>query len=198
MTIGDWSAWCKTMILLHMSSQDSGETSEFLELSDYICSSAGSPGGGRVTQKCLHPGWGRGHGAHVWGRVALAWPRESGTNAGVSSQLSRLGQGRGGATERQGSSGETLLLSPRTHYRLDCCQARRRLRTTMTTTMRPSLERKYVTGHCTCTDLCDQDAQQFDELDPTESKRRLAVIVDRIDADSDGKVSLEELQRWVS
>lgn len=40
-------------------------------------------------------------------------------------------------------------------------------------------------------------AHSFDELSPTESKERLAKIVDKIDRDSDGFVTLDELKDWI-
>ncbi|XP_077994163.1 calumenin-A-like isoform X1 [Glandiceps talaboti] len=42
-----------------------------------------------------------------------------------------------------------------------------------------------------------QDAAQFDELDPEESKRRLGIIYDKIDTDGDGKVTEDELKAWI-
>jgi len=41
------------------------------------------------------------------------------------------------------------------------------------------------------------EAGEFDDLTPEESQRRLAVIVDRIDTDGDGRVTVEELQQWI-
>ena len=41
------------------------------------------------------------------------------------------------------------------------------------------------------------EAAEFDELSPEESQRRLGEIVDRIDVNSDGQVSVEELQQWI-
>ncbi|EDW79487.1 uncharacterized protein Dwil_GK20385 [Drosophila willistoni] len=41
------------------------------------------------------------------------------------------------------------------------------------------------------------EAKKFDELTPEESKRRLGVIVDRIDEDKDGLVTLAELKNWI-
>lgn len=41
------------------------------------------------------------------------------------------------------------------------------------------------------------EAGEFDDLTPEESQRRLAVIVDRIDTDGDGSVTVEELQQWI-
>merc|ERR1712088_344674 len=45
--------------------------------------------------------------------------------------------------------------------------------------------------------LGEDQAEEFDQLDPAESRRRLAVIVGRMDEDRDGLVSEEELQRWI-
>jgi Ca2+-binding EF-hand superfamily protein len=45
--------------------------------------------------------------------------------------------------------------------------------------------------------LGEDQANEFDELTPEESQRRLAVIVDRIDENGDGLVSVEELARWI-
>ena len=42
-----------------------------------------------------------------------------------------------------------------------------------------------------------EEADDFDELSPEESKRRLALIVDKIDSNSDGFVSLDELKQWI-
>merc|ERR1712051_93910 len=41
------------------------------------------------------------------------------------------------------------------------------------------------------------EAHEFDDLDPEESKRRLSVIVDKIDNDGDGLVTLEEMRNWI-
>jgi len=41
------------------------------------------------------------------------------------------------------------------------------------------------------------EASEFDDLTPEESQRRLGVIVDKIDSDGDGQVSIEELQKWI-
>ncbi|CAL4093479.1 unnamed protein product [Meganyctiphanes norvegica] len=40
-------------------------------------------------------------------------------------------------------------------------------------------------------------AHSFDDLSPTESKERLGKIVDKIDSDEDGFVTLVELQTWI-
>ena len=45
--------------------------------------------------------------------------------------------------------------------------------------------------------LGEDDAEYFDNLDPEESQRRLGVIFDQIDKDYNGKVNLDELQRWI-
>ena len=41
------------------------------------------------------------------------------------------------------------------------------------------------------------EAHDFDDLSPEESQRRLGEIVNKIDSDSDGFVSVEELQQWI-
>ena len=46
--------------------------------------------------------------------------------------------------------------------------------------------------------LGKEDAQEFNELSPDESKRRLGVIVGKIDNDNDGQVTEEELKKWIS
>ncbi|CAJ1054363.1 calumenin-A [Xyrichtys novacula] len=45
--------------------------------------------------------------------------------------------------------------------------------------------------------LGHDQAQTFDQLPQEESKRRLGVIVDQMDSDSDGFVSEEELKLWI-
>ncbi|XP_037939096.1 calumenin-B [Teleopsis dalmanni] len=45
--------------------------------------------------------------------------------------------------------------------------------------------------------LGEDEAKEFDQLPPEESKRRLGVIVDRIDDNKDGLVDLSELKRWI-
>ena len=42
-----------------------------------------------------------------------------------------------------------------------------------------------------------EEAAEFDELSPEESKRRLGVIVDKIDEDGDEKVTETELEKWI-
>jgi len=41
------------------------------------------------------------------------------------------------------------------------------------------------------------EASEFDDLTPEESQRRLGLIVDKIDTDNDGQVSMDELQKWI-
>ena len=41
------------------------------------------------------------------------------------------------------------------------------------------------------------EAEDFEKLYPEETKKRLGMIVDRIDADADGLVSVEELTSWI-
>ncbi|XP_066999758.2 calumenin-B isoform X2 [Anabrus simplex] len=41
------------------------------------------------------------------------------------------------------------------------------------------------------------DAKTFDQLTPEESRRRLGLIVDKIDKNADGFVSQEELKNWI-
>ncbi|CAK1578827.1 unnamed protein product [Parnassius mnemosyne] len=45
--------------------------------------------------------------------------------------------------------------------------------------------------------LGEDQAKTFDQLPPEESKRRLGIIVDKIDADNDGFVTLVELKDWI-
>ncbi|XP_049291706.1 calumenin-B [Anopheles funestus] len=42
-----------------------------------------------------------------------------------------------------------------------------------------------------------EDAKTFDQLEADESRRRLGLIVDKIDGDSDGFVNLSELKAWI-
>ena len=41
------------------------------------------------------------------------------------------------------------------------------------------------------------EAENFQKLYPEETKKRLGMIVDRIDADADGQVSVDELTEWI-
>jgi len=45
--------------------------------------------------------------------------------------------------------------------------------------------------------LGDDEADEFDHLPPEESKRRLGVIIDKIDSDTDGFITVPELQQWI-
>ncbi|XP_014356875.2 calumenin-B [Papilio machaon] len=45
--------------------------------------------------------------------------------------------------------------------------------------------------------LGEDQAKSFDQLPPEESKRRLGIIVDKIDSDNDGFVTLVELKDWI-
>ena len=45
--------------------------------------------------------------------------------------------------------------------------------------------------------LGENEAKHFDDLSPEESKLRLGKIVDKIDSDKDGFVSLQELKDWI-
>ncbi|XP_055761705.1 calumenin-A isoform X1 [Salvelinus fontinalis] len=45
--------------------------------------------------------------------------------------------------------------------------------------------------------LGQKEAKSFDDLSPEESKRRLGVIVEKIDGDSDGFVTEVELRAWI-
>ena len=42
-----------------------------------------------------------------------------------------------------------------------------------------------------------EEAEQFKNLSPEESRRRLGIIVDKIDVDNNGKVTQEELHKWI-
>ena len=42
-----------------------------------------------------------------------------------------------------------------------------------------------------------EEAETFNELTPEESKRRLGIIVDKIDEDGDSKITEEELEKWI-
>lgn len=39
--------------------------------------------------------------------------------------------------------------------------------------------------------------EEFDELSPEESKRRLALLVKKMDVNGDGYVTAEELTQWI-
>ena len=41
------------------------------------------------------------------------------------------------------------------------------------------------------------EAREFDQLPPEESKARLGKIVDRIDSNEDGYVTLDEMRDWI-
>jgi len=45
--------------------------------------------------------------------------------------------------------------------------------------------------------LGKEQAQEFDELSPEESRRRLKIIAKKIDSDQDGQISESELQDWI-
>lgn len=45
--------------------------------------------------------------------------------------------------------------------------------------------------------LGEDEAKTFEQLGPEESTRRLGLIVDKIDKDKDGFVTLEELKDWI-
>ncbi|XP_026862714.1 reticulocalbin-1 isoform X2 [Electrophorus electricus] len=45
--------------------------------------------------------------------------------------------------------------------------------------------------------LGKEDAKTFDQLSPEESRERLGKIVDRIDGDSDGYITTNELKSWI-
>lgn len=45
--------------------------------------------------------------------------------------------------------------------------------------------------------LGEEAAQSFDQLSPSEAKRRLGIIVDKIDKNGDGSVTEQELIDWV-
>lgn len=45
--------------------------------------------------------------------------------------------------------------------------------------------------------LGKEEAERFDQLPPQEAKRRLGIIVDKIDTNKDGQLTEEELQEWV-
>ena len=45
--------------------------------------------------------------------------------------------------------------------------------------------------------LGEEEAQTFDQLSPAEAKRRLGIIVDKIDENGDRSVTEQELVDWV-
>ncbi|XP_023301118.2 calumenin-B [Lucilia cuprina] len=45
--------------------------------------------------------------------------------------------------------------------------------------------------------LGEDEAKTFDQLPPEESKRRLGLIVDKIDEDNDGFITISELKKWI-
>jgi hypothetical protein len=45
--------------------------------------------------------------------------------------------------------------------------------------------------------LGEEEAQTFDQLSPSEAKRRLGIIVDKIDKNGDDKITEQELVDWV-
>ncbi|KAM9334788.1 calumenin-A [Symphorus nematophorus] len=45
--------------------------------------------------------------------------------------------------------------------------------------------------------LGEEEAKTFDQLPPDESKRRLGIMVDKIDSNNDGFVSEDELKLWI-
>ena len=45
--------------------------------------------------------------------------------------------------------------------------------------------------------LGKEEAEEFDNLSEEESKRRLGIIVDKIDKDNDGQLTEEELKNWI-
>jgi len=45
--------------------------------------------------------------------------------------------------------------------------------------------------------LGHDEAETFDQLSPDESKKRLAIIVDKIDKDGDGEVTEQEMKDWI-
>ena len=42
-----------------------------------------------------------------------------------------------------------------------------------------------------------KDAEEFDQLSPEEAKKRLAVLVEKMDVNKDGFVDKAELQEWI-
>ncbi|XP_043260772.1 calumenin-B [Colletes gigas] len=65
----------------------------------------------------------------------------------------------------------------------------------------PSEEEHYIdTQHNAAYDheaFLGEEAKTFDQLTPEESTRRLGIIVDKIDKDKDGFVTVEELKSWI-
>ncbi|GLD68829.1 calumenin-B [Lates japonicus] len=45
--------------------------------------------------------------------------------------------------------------------------------------------------------LGQEEAKTFDQLTPEESKERLGMLVERIDEDKDGYVTVEEMKKWI-
>lgn len=45
--------------------------------------------------------------------------------------------------------------------------------------------------------LGEEEAKTFEQLTPEQSKERLGMLVDRIDEDQDGFVTVEEMKRWI-
>ncbi|XP_028823287.1 calumenin-B [Denticeps clupeoides] len=45
--------------------------------------------------------------------------------------------------------------------------------------------------------LGQEESKTFEQLSPEESKERLGIIVDRIDEDDDGFVTVEEMKKWI-
>ncbi|KAI9587901.1 calumenin [Glossina fuscipes] len=45
--------------------------------------------------------------------------------------------------------------------------------------------------------LGEDEAKSFDQLPPEESRRRLGIIVDKIDEDKDGFITMYELKQWI-
>ena len=42
-----------------------------------------------------------------------------------------------------------------------------------------------------------KDAEEFDQLPPEEAKKRLKILVDKMDSDSDGFVDKSEMNAWI-
>jgi len=67
---------------------------------------------------------------------------------------------------------------------------------------RPLSDKEHVLGDVDDHDydheaFLGDEADEFDDLSPEESQRRLGIIVDKIDKDQDGQVSIEELAAWI-